>query len=275
MAAVVAPTHVSHHDATRAAVSTTALGVCAVRVWESKKDPSERLIYDPFAAVLCGDDSPEFPLQEEVGQSKEFWMDFIGVRSHWIDQEVVVAEQLVILGAGLDTRAYRLPALTNVPVFEVDFQEVLEAKATLLEKHLPVAKLHSTPGNLVLDSWELDLQKKGFRRDVSTMWLLEGLTGYLTEAELETLLGKISSIAPEKSLMTATFVGQEMRQNATSMHRYLVSGPEQISTLLDKFGWTASVNYLGEVATKYNRTRIPKDYAYFLASAVRRAESGA
>lgn len=42
MAAVVAPTHVSHHDATRAAVSTTALGVCAVRVWESKKDPSER-----------------------------------------------------------------------------------------------------------------------------------------------------------------------------------------------------------------------------------------
>ena len=32
-------------------------------------------------------------------------------------------------------------------------------QATLLEKHLPVAKLHSTPGNLVLDSWELDLQK--------------------------------------------------------------------------------------------------------------------
>lgn len=53
--------------------------------------------------------------------------------SHWIDQEVVVAEQLVILGAGLDTRAYRLPALTNVPVFEVDFQEVLEAKARFLK----------------------------------------------------------------------------------------------------------------------------------------------
>jgi hypothetical protein len=38
------------------------------------------LIYDPFAAVLCGDESPELPLQEEVGQNKEFWMDFIGVR---------------------------------------------------------------------------------------------------------------------------------------------------------------------------------------------------
>lgn len=41
-ASAVAPTHVSHHDASRAAVSTTALGVCALRVWESKKDPSER-----------------------------------------------------------------------------------------------------------------------------------------------------------------------------------------------------------------------------------------
>jgi len=38
------------------------------------------LIYDPFAAVLCGDESPELPLQEEVGQNKEFWLDFIGVR---------------------------------------------------------------------------------------------------------------------------------------------------------------------------------------------------
>ena len=42
MAATTAPTHVSHHDATRAAVSTTALGACALRVWESKKDPAER-----------------------------------------------------------------------------------------------------------------------------------------------------------------------------------------------------------------------------------------
>ena len=44
MAATVAPTSVHHHDATRAQVSTTALGVCAVRVWESKKDPSERVL---------------------------------------------------------------------------------------------------------------------------------------------------------------------------------------------------------------------------------------
>lgn len=245
MAATTAPTHVSHHDATHAAVSTTALGACALRVWESKKDPAERLIYDPFAAVLCGDESPELPLQEEVGQNKEFWMDFIGVRSHWIDQEVSdpAMAQLVILGAGLDTRAYRLPKLKDVVVFEVDFEEVLTAKEQLL--------------------------LRGFAKDAPTMWLLEGLTGYLTEEELEMLMTKVSSLAPAVSKLTATFVGSSMRENVTSMHRYLVSGPEQIETLLSRFGWTASVHRLGEVAEKYKRRLIPKDYGYFLVSAVR------
>lgn len=270
MAATTAPTHVSHHDATRAAVSTTALGACAIRVWESKKDPAERLIYDPFAAVLCGDENPELPLQEEVGQNKEFWMDFIGVRSHWIDREVSdpPMAQLVILGAGLDTRAYRLPKLKDVPVFEVDFKEVLTAKATLLEAHQPVAQRHSCPANLITDAWEEQLLQRGFA-DAPTMWLLEGLTGYLTEEELEMLMTKVSSLAPAMSKLTATFVGHSMRENATSMHRYLVSGPEQIETLLRRFGWTASVHKLGEVAEKYQRMRIPKDYGYFLVSATR------
>lgn len=269
-ATTTAPTHVSHHDATRAAVSTTALGVCALRVWESKRDPAERLIYDPFAAVLCGNESPELPLQEEVGQNKEFWMDFIGVRSHWIDQEVsnFPMAQLVILGAGLDTRAYRLSSLKDVPVFEVDFEEVLSAKATLLEAHAPLAQLHNCPANLITAPWESQLLRRGFA-DAPTMWLLEGLTGYLTEEELEVLMTKISSLAPAMSKLTATFVGSSMRENATSMHRYLVSGPEQIETLLSRFGWTASVQRLGEVAEKYKRMCIPKDYGYFLVSAVR------
>lgn len=51
-AVVPAPTHVSHHDASRAAVSTTALGVCALRVWESKKDPSERAWEESVAELV-------------------------------------------------------------------------------------------------------------------------------------------------------------------------------------------------------------------------------
>ena len=129
-AAAVAPTHVVHHDTSRAAVSTTALGVCILRAWESKKPEEHRLFYDPFAAIICGSDSMELPLMEEVGKNKDFWMDFIAVRTRWIDEQVTAlrTEQLVILGAGMDTRAYRLNGLKGTPVFEVDFPEVLSAK---------------------------------------------------------------------------------------------------------------------------------------------------
>ena len=53
-AAVAPPTHVVHHDASRAGVSTTALGVCAARAWESSKPEEQRLFHDPFAAIICG-----------------------------------------------------------------------------------------------------------------------------------------------------------------------------------------------------------------------------
>lgn len=240
-----------------------------MRCWESKKDPSERLLYDPFAAILCGDENPQLPLKEEVGLTKEFWIDFIAVRSHWIDEAAGHLEQLVILGAGLDTRAYRLESLRGVPVFEIDFEEVLNAKATLLGAFEPVAKQSCIGANLTSPGWMKELFEKGFHQSSPSMWLLEGLTGYLTEEELDSLLRKVSDLAPPKSGMIATFVGVSMRENATSMHRYLVSGPQQIEELLSRFGWSCSVHGLGEVAEEYGRKEIPKDYAYYLVSATR------
>eukprot|EP00438_Fugacium_kawagutii_P021852 Skav233021 [mRNA] locus=scaffold909:385052:391693:+ [translate_table: standard] len=248
--APAAPTHVSHHDASRAAVSTTALGVCALRVWESKKDPSVRLIDDPFAAVLCGSDSPELPLQEEAD---------LTIPAIIQDPPPSFHHSAESLGAGF-AMGPTLPQGTHW----------IDREATLLEQHAPVAQPYVVcPGNLVQDSWETQLLSHGFRREVPTMWLLEGLTGYLTEPELETLFGKLSTLATETSRMTATFVGNFMHENATSMHRYLVSGPEQIESVLSRFGWTANkVHYVGEIAERYGR-KIPKDFAYFLVSAAR------
>lgn len=269
------PTHVEHHDATRAAVSTTALGVCALRAWESKKPETERLFYDPFASIICGSDSPELPLMDKVGRDKEFWMDFMAARTCWIDGQVTspAMQQLVILGAGLDTRAHRLEKLRGVPVFEVDFPEVLTAKVKLLEGHPPAAKLSSVMANLCTNSWDRDLRAHGFQ-DVPTMWLLEGLTGYLTETELETLFGQISQLVDARTKMTVTFVGGSMSENVTSMHRYLVSGPEQIEGFLGKFGWQCKVTSVGEVAKHYGRSTVPVDYAYYLVSAWRSEGAG-
>ncbi|CAE7029159.1 PGR3 [Symbiodinium natans] len=259
-AAVAPPTHVVHHDASRAGVSTTALGVCAARAWESSKPEEQRLFHDPFAAIICGSDNLELPLMDEVGRSKDFWMDFIAARTRWIDEQVAGAGQLVILGAGLDTRAYRLESLKGIPVFEVDFPEVLTAKAQLLSGHQPLAKLTNVTANLTLNSWDADLHTAGMQ-PIPTMWLLEGtffrklrcLTGYLTEPELEGLLSQLSRLADSQTKMTVTFVGKGMEENVTSMHRYLVTGADEIAGLLGKFGWQCEVHSVGEIARRYGR----------------------
>mmetsp|Transcript_9081 Transcript_9081/g.16618 ORF Transcript_9081/g.16618 Transcript_9081/m.16618 type:complete len:269 (-) Transcript_9081:203-1009(-) len=267
---MAAPTHAEHHDETRAAVPTTALGVCRMRAWESKKPESERLIYDPFAAILCGSDSPDLPLMDEVGRTPDFWIDFIAARTRWIDEQVSCpVQQLAILGAGLDTRAYRLESLRGLPVFEVDFPEVLNAKAKLLDGHIPIAKLTSVTANLSLNAWDKELVSNGFQK-VPTMWLLEGLLGYLTQAEVEALLGQLSQFVDADTKMTVTFVGAAILENVTSMHRYLVSGAEEIEALLQKFGWQCRVWSVGDIAHQYGRAdHIPADYGYYLVSAWR------
>ena len=59
----MAATVVDHHDATRAAVPSTALGVAIMRCWEHQKPKDLRLIEDPYAAILCGSERPELIFQ--------------------------------------------------------------------------------------------------------------------------------------------------------------------------------------------------------------------
>lgn len=124
-----------------------------------------------------------------------FWVDMMALRTRWLDDAIVdvlgstgsVFRQVVVLGAGLDARAWRLEALRGVAVFEVDFSEVLKAKGTLLEGCEPIATLRAVPANLAEDDWAANLADAGFSRDEDSVWLLEGLTGYLTSEELQDL----------------------------------------------------------------------------------------
>eukprot|EP00928_Gymnodinium_smaydae_P088789 TRINITY_DN72836_c0_g1_i1.p1 TRINITY_DN72836_c0_g1~~TRINITY_DN72836_c0_g1_i1.p1 ORF type:complete len:321 (+),score=36.55 TRINITY_DN72836_c0_g1_i1:123-965(+) len=269
-----APSSVSHHDSARSQVSATALGVCALRALESRKPETERIIFDPQAEVLCGDEMFNFEWLQSTGKSKEFWIDFLSVRTRWIDDVITTLRptQLVILGAGLDSRAYRLAALRGVPVYEVDFPEVLQAKQTLLAADAPIAQLGHVAANLGTDDWASRLVASGFQPDSSSVWLLEGLTGYLTEPELELLLQNVSRLAAAGSKMVATFVGLDMQQQATSMHRYMIKEGAQARKLLQSHGWSSEVAQLDTVAQQYGRAEnIPVAYPYFLVSATRGA----
>lgn len=271
--AAAAPAEVAHHDATRAQVTATAIFVCALRARESEKPEGERLIFDPLASMLCGGESPDLSWTSQTGMPAEFWVDFLAVRTRWIDDALAefIPEQLAIPGAGLDCRAYRLEALRGVPVYEVDFPEVLDAKLALLEGEGPLAEQHIVRANLGLDGWVQELTAAGFQAGRASTWLLEGLTGYLTQEELTELFRRVGALAAPGSRMIITFVGEAMRKQATDMHKFFVSNKGHAEEFLRSHGWSCQSSMsVSDMAALYGRTaNLPDEYPYYGFAAVR------
>ena len=82
----------------------------------------------------------------------------------------------------------------KVRYFEVDFPEVFDYKLPVLQASGAVPSFEYTPVpvNLGLPEWENGLLQAGFEPVKPTLWILEGLTGYLTEEELVALMTKLS-----------------------------------------------------------------------------------
>ena len=130
-------------------VSRTALGVAICRLIEQYQLEKTRLFYDPVAKELVGGlikflmqftNMRNFTMKQTDAVAKGIY----GVqvcRTRYIDEVVQAAmlqgvNQLMILGAGYDTRPYRLPEMEKVKVFEVDLPAVQEDKKKKLQKYL-------------------------------------------------------------------------------------------------------------------------------------------
>src|SRR5262249_32969982 len=95
--------------------------------------------------------------------------------------------QLVILGAGFDTRPYRLARLNSVPVFEVDHPDTQAAKLAAMRrtmKHIP-ANVTFVPTDFQLDALAERMTDAGYQPSVPTVFLWEGTTNYLTEHSVD------------------------------------------------------------------------------------------
>jgi methyltransferase (TIGR00027 family) len=110
----------------------------------------------------------------------------VAVRTVAVDQAVRAAAnpQLVVLGAGLDGRAWRMPELSRVEVFEVD------RPASQLDKRERAASLHPTarsvrfvPADIAHSELGAALGTAGHRASTPTTWVLEGVIPYLTSAD--------------------------------------------------------------------------------------------
>jgi methyltransferase (TIGR00027 family) len=117
-------------------------------------------------------------------------------------------DQLVILGAGFDSRAYRIPGLEHVRVFEVDLPGTRELKQTRVEKVLGKVPENVTLVGMDFDQQDLEevLNAAGFRKGVRTLFIWEGVTQYLTAEAVRATLEFVSGVSGAGSAIVFTYV---------------------------------------------------------------------
>jgi methyltransferase (TIGR00027 family) len=129
-------------------------------------------------------------------------------RTRAIDDAVRMAvdrglRTIVILGAGLDTRAYRLAELASLSVFEMDLPEVQmrkRARLTARSASQP-ANVHFVPIDFNTEPVEVVLARAGLGQDEPAMFIWEGVTQYLRPAAVDAVLRAIAQRPPGTELV--------------------------------------------------------------------------
>lgn len=263
---------VQHHDKARAAVSSTAFVVASLRNAETNSLTSAPLIHDPHAKAFANEVSDAW-IQNLSADDLEEMVNGVAVRTRFIDDTILEglnrAQQVVVLGSGLDSRPWRLnpPGADRIRWFEVDFKEVLDYKQTALEVDSgakpPAVTYIPISANVCTDNWAAQLLENGFDGTAPTIWLLEGFTGYLKEEELRDLFCTIKPLSAAGSELIATFVGRNFR-SVHDMHRFLSDEP---LTHLATWGWPKGDSWtIRELAAQLGREGRVWD-GYYMAKA--------
>lgn len=221
-------------------ISVTAQGIAFARAYESSKPEGERICYDPLARRMV---SPAFYLLCRLfagyGEKKAPGaIGFLTVRCRYIDDVLQARiassiQQLVILGAGLDSRPYRFKALKgSVKTFEIDSPATQSAKLARLKEIFKAVPAHVT--FVPVDFNEENLEKLtefGFDRSLKTLFIWEGVVCYLTaEAVDRTLEFVLQNSSPGSSIVfdyiyTSALTAAQKRGEVTRMQRAsLVTG---------------------------------------------------
>jgi len=248
--------------------SWTAEIVCLMRASDQWRDKADRILDDPYAPLFL---SPAlraiFSAWPRIGallpSVAHGMTNFVLMRHRFIDDALAAAlgddfEQVVLLGAGYDTRAYRFAeTLNGRPIFEVDFPTTGERKARLVQKNadvLPVA----APCQVSIDfqSQRLDdrLHAAGFAAGAKTFFVWEGVSMYLTRQAVKATLSTVSQIAATGSQIALDFWSlpdaPDLRSTTHRLGASLMTifgepvtfsmHPEDIETFVNQLGFAVS-----------------------------------
>jgi methyltransferase (TIGR00027 family) len=189
-------------------VGSTALFVATARALEAQK--ADPLVVDPYAEIFCravgGDAAAVLDGKAPDHQLKsdgfgEHFVNFQAARTKYFDDYFRRAadsgvRQVVVLAAGLDSRAYRLDWPAATTVFELDRPQVLDFKREVLADQgaRPRAERREIAVDL-RDDWPQALRDSGFDPAKPSAWIAEGLLIYLPASAQEQLFTGVDSLA--------------------------------------------------------------------------------
>lgn len=275
-------------------VSLTAVAVAAGRAVESSRP--DGLIHDPFAGpiveALLADSSREIDLPVEWPEAFDdltprdrrllFASVFVGLRTRFVDDylaglqpgadplpEVDLPRQVVILGAGLDTRAFRLDWPGRTEIFELDRTEVLLYKREVLRAMGagPRCEWFAVPTDFG-PSWDYALIAAGFDRRRRTAWIVEGLLPYLlpdAQAGVIATIARLSVPGSRAVVEHAAPVGESPElvdrlrtfaaETGLPIDGLLArANPPDPGRLLAERGWSVQEHTITELAERYGRS---------------------
>lgn len=242
-------------------VSDTSLWVAHFRAKESER--SDALFSDPYAKALIGERGKA--IAEDMARSGAMVEWTVVIRTYIIDnyiRELVQSgfDTIINMGAGMDTRPYRLDLPAQLKWIEVDFPHVIEHKKKILDHEKPKCDLQR---------FGLDLSNRQVRQDFLHPFnhgskrvavLTEGVIPYLTEAQVADLAADLYNtqdikywIAEYISASTYPYLKNKKRQEKLKNSPFVFFPPDWLDFFKQQRWNAKEMRYAGEMSVKLGR----------------------
>jgi methyltransferase (TIGR00027 family) len=236
-------------------VSFTARILAHGRYRETLKETP--LLNDVFAKDLAGDLTQYFKQHPQMERSGNYSI----IRSNYIETKFIPewlknnpSSQIILLGAGLDSKVYRLKGLSRGShiFFELDLPSIIEYKTPILQEFKPKCKLNRVSIDLSEENWFNELIRANYDKAAPSLWIMEGLLYYIPKNMAEKIIKKISQESHKDSKLFCDVCVPGMANLKfgpfTSYFHWGISQFE-IEDFFKKLGWDIK----WEFADKYDR----------------------
>ncbi|OJZ71350.1 methyltransferase [Mycobacterium paraffinicum] len=248
----------------RNSAAQTAFGPMVLAAIEQNEPPGRRLVDDDLAELflpaplrLLVAATRAGPVRRLMMRGSEWsgrglWAN-LACRKRFIGDKLAEAldgiDAVVILGAGLDTRAYLLTRQIRIPVFEVDLPVNVARKLKTVRRVLggPPMSVRQVALDLERDDLLTALAEHGYRTDYRAFFICEGVTQYLSEATVRRTLEGLRAAAPGSRLVFTyvrrDFIDGTNRYGTRTLYRSVRKlwrfglQPDAVAAFIAEYGW--------------------------------------